>query len=422
MAFAFLLLILLAVLLAGVPIAYAIGGLSILGNQWFGATSFARLAETQFSSINSFVIMAIPFFILAGHVMLKGQMARSLFDFMSALTRWLTGGVAIGATGACALFGALTGSSAAAAAALSPVVVPELTRLGYPRSFACGLMAAGGTLGIMIPPSVVFVVYGAITSTSVADLFVAGVIPGLMLAGILAASCWVLAKRGGFGAPQPFSFAEVWRSFLAALPSLLMPVIVLGGIYSGIFTPTEAAAVSVVYAILITKFVYRTLRFADLPGIFIESSRSSAVVLIILAASLGLGLLASFLGVAEGLADGLKAMHLSAWQFLLAVNVILLILGCFFDGLTLLVLGTPLLLPSLRALDINLVHFCIVLTANIEIAAITPPVGFNLFVISSTTRVRLGEVARGAVPFVGAMLVGLLILTFVPSLSLAVLK
>lgn len=422
MAFAFLLVILLAVLLAGVPIAYAIGGLAILGNQWFGATSFTRLAETQFSSINSFVIMAIPFFILAGNVMLKGQMARSLFDFMSALTRWLTGGVAIGATGACALFGALTGSSAAAAAALSPVVVPELTRLGYPRSFACGLMAAGGTLGIMIPPSVVFVVYGAITSTSVADLFLAGVIPGILLSAILALCCWALAKRGGYGAPQPFRFGEVMRSFWVAVPSILMPVVVLGGIYSGIFTPTEAAAVSVVYAVLVTKFVYRTLRFSDLPEIFVASARSSAVVLIILAASLGIGMLASFLGVAEDLADALKALNLSAWQFLLAVNLILLVLGCFFDGFTLLVLTTPLLLPTLKALDISLVHFCIILTANIEIAAITPPVGFNLFVISSTTKVRLGEVARGAFPFVIALLVGLMVLTYVPGLSLAAIK
>ncbi|KQP44655.1 TRAP transporter large permease [Pseudorhodoferax sp. Leaf274] len=421
MAFGFLLLALLAVLLAGVPIAYAIGGLAMVGNQWFGATSFARLAETQFSSINSFVVMAIPFFILAGNIMLKGQMARSLFDFMSALTRWMTGGVAIGATGACALFGSLTGSSAAAAAALSPVVIPELTRLGYPRPFACGLMAAGGTLGIMIPPSVVFVVYGALTSTSVADLFLAGVIPGLFLAGLLALCCYVQARRHGYGTPQPFVVQEVWRTFKAAIPSLLMPVIVLGGIYSGLFTPTEAAAISVVYAVLATRFLYRTLAFSDLPGIFVESARSAAVVLIILAASLGIGLLASFLGVAEDLATWLQGLNLSAWQFLLAVNLLLLVLGCFFDGFTLLVLLTPLLLPSIKALDINLVHFCIILTANIEIASITPPVGFNLFVISSTTRVRIAEVARGVVPFVLAMLIGLFILTYVPGLSLALL-
>src|SRR5437764_304282 len=210
MAFAALLGILLLVLLAGVPIAYAIGGLAVIGNQWFGATSFTRLAETQFSSINSFVVMAIPFFILAGNVMLEGKMARSLFDFMSALTRWMTGGAAIGATGACALFGALTGSSAAAA----------------------------------------------------------------------------------------------------------------------------AAAVSVVYAVLVTRYAYRTLRWSDVPRVIINSAKSSAVVLIILAASLGIGLLASFLGAAEQLANALTALHLSAWQFLLAVNVILLILGCFFDAFT----------------------------------------------------------------------------------------
>jgi len=419
MAFAALLGILLLVLLAGVPIAYAIGGLAVIGNQWFGATSFTRLAETQFSSINSFVVMAIPFFILAGNVMLEGKMARSLFDFMSALTRWMTGGAAIGATGACALFGALTGSSAAAAAALSPVVVPELTRLGYPRPFACGLMAAGGTLGIMIPPSVVFVVYGALTSTSVASLFLAGVIPGLLLAAILAATCYGMARRYRFGAPQPFLASEVWRTFKGAVPSLFMPVIVLGGIYTGLFTPTEAAAVSVVYAVLVTRYAYRTLRWSDLPRVVVDSAKSSAVVLIILAASLGIGLLASFLGAADQLASALTAMNLSAWQFLLAVNVILLILGCFFDGFTLLVLLTPLLLPTLRALNINLIHFCIILTANIEIASITPPVGFNLFVISSTTKVKLTEVARGAVPFVVAMIAGMMLITYVPAISLA---
>ncbi|MBU1360720.1 MAG: TRAP transporter large permease subunit, partial [Gammaproteobacteria bacterium] len=238
---------------------------------------------------------------------------------------------------------------------------------------------------------------------------------------VLALCCYLLARRGGYGAPQRFLIADVWRTFKAAVPSIMMPVIVLGGIYSGLFTPTEAAAVSVVYAVLVTRFVYRTLAFGDLPGIFADSARSSAVVLIILAASLGIGLLASFLGVAEDLASWLKALDLSAWQFLLAVNVLLLVLGCFFDGFTLLVLLTPLLLPSLRALDINLIHFCIILTANIEIASITPPVGFNLFVISSTTKVRLTEVARGAVPFVIAMLLGLMVLTYVPWLSLALL-
>lgn len=418
MAFAVLLSLLLLVLLTGVPIAYAIGGMAMLGNQWFDATSFTRLAETQFSSINSFVIMAIPFFILAGNVMLKGQMARSLFNFMASLTRCITGGAAIGATGACAIFGALTGSSAAAASALAPVVVPELMRHGYPRGFACGLIAAGGTLGIMIPPSVVFVVYGALTSTSVATLFLAGVIPGLFLAGLLSVASYAIAKRKGYGHAQSLDISEIWRTFKLAIPSILMPVVVLGGIYSGQFTPTEAAAVSVVYSVLVTKYFYKTLNWTDLPGIFVDSAKSTAVVLIILAASLGIGLLASFLGAAEELTTFLTSMNMSAWQFLLAVNVVLLILGSFFDGFTLLVLLTPLLLPTLKALDINLIHFAIILTANIEIAAITPPVGFNLFVISGITKVGLTEVIKGVVPFALTLLLGLFILTYVPSLSL----
>lgn len=422
MAFVVLLSLLLLVLLTGVPIAYAIGGMAMLGNQWFNATSFTRLAETQFSSINSFVVMAIPFFILAGNVMLKGQMARSLFDFMVSLTRGITGGAAIGATGACAIFGALTGSSAAAASALAPVVVPELTRHGYPRKFACGLIAAGGTLGIMIPPSVVFVVYGALTSTSVATLFLAGIIPGLFLAGLLAVTSYGMSKRYKYGNTQPLDFSEVWRTFKLAIPSMFMPVVVLGGIYSGIFTPTEAAAVSVVYAVFVTKYVYKTLKWSDLPDIFIDSAKNTAVVLIILAASLGIGMLASFLGAAEQLTEFLISFNMSPWQFLLAVNIVLLILGCFFDGFTLLVLLTPLLLPTLKALDINLIHFAILLTANIEIAAITPPVGFNLFVISGITKVGLSEVALGVVPFAITLLFGLFILTYVPALSLMLIN
>ena len=422
MAFAVLLLILLGVLLAGVPIAFAIGGLAILGNQWFGATSFTRLAETQFSSINSFVITAIPFFILAGNVMLKGQMARSLFEFMSALTRWMTGGAAIGATAACAMFGALTGSSAASAAALSPVVIPELTRLKYPRAFSCGLLAAGGTLGIMIPPSVVFVVYGALTSTSVASLFLAGVIPGIFLALLLAITAWILSRKNGWGR-EPFVPIDVWRTFKLAVPSLLMPVIVLGGIYTGTFTPTEAAAVSVVYAILVTRFVYRTLQWRDLIDVFLESAKSSAVVLIILAASLGIGLLASFLGAA----DDARQLHDRPRPEGLAVP------AARQPGAA----GPRLLLRRLhaaRAADAAA-------DADAEGAEHRSDplrdhpdrehrdrrdhaagVGLNLFVITGTTGVPLMEVARGVVPFFIALLVGLFILTFVPSLSLVLMR
>ena len=199
-----------------------------------------------------------------------------------------------------------------------------------------------------------------------------------------------------------------------------MPVIVLGGIYTGLFTPTEAAAVSVVYAVLVTRYAYRTLRWSDLPRVIVDSAKSSAVVLIILAASLGIGLLASFLGAADQLANALTAMNLSAWQFLLAVNVILLILGCFFDGFTLLVLLTPLLLPTLRALDINLIQTSASSSPPTSRSrSITPPVGFNLFVISSTTKVKLTEVARGAVPFVVAMIAGMMLITYVPAISLA---
>lgn len=418
MGFLLLMGLLLVALILGVPIAYAIGGVAMLGNYWFDATSFARLAETQFSSLNSFVLMAIPFFILAGNIMMKGQMARSIFEFMNSLTRWMSGGAAIGATGACAVFGALTGSSAASAAALSPVVIPELKRLGYPRHFACGLLAAGGTLGIMIPPSVVFILYGVLTGASVAALFLAGIIPGLLLASLLVLTSYTVSHRKRYGRVEPFVPREVASAFRRAIPALLMPVLVLGGIYSGWFTPTEAAAIGVLYAILATRYLYRTLQWSDLGAIFAESARHTATVLIVLAASLGIGLLAAFLGIADQLADLLVAMDLSPWQFLLAVNVVLLVFGCFFDGFTLLILFTPLLLPSLKALEIDPIHFGIVMTANIEIASVTPPLGLNLFVISTVTKINIVEVAKGSIPFAVALLFGLALLTYIPSLSL----
>lgn len=418
MGFILLMGLLLIVLVLGVPIAYAISGIAILGNHWFEASSFARLAETQFASLNNFVLMAIPFFILAGNIMMKGQMARSIFDFMNSATRWISGGAAIGSTGACAIFGALTGSSTASAAALSPVVVPELQRLGYPRSFATGLLSAGGTLGIMIPPSVVFILYGVLTGSSVAALFLAAIVPGLILAGLLALTSYVIARKNGYGKIEPFVLKDVFTSFKKSFPALLMPILVLGGIYSGWFTPTEAAAIGVVYAILACRYIYKSLKWSDLIVIFVDSARSSATVLIILAASLGIGLLASFLGIADQLANALVALDLSAWQFLLAVNIILLIFGCFFDGFTLLILFTPLLLPSINALDINPIHFGIIMTANIEIASITPPMGMNLFVISTVTKINIVEIAKGCIPFALALLAGLLLLTYVPSLSL----
>jgi C4-dicarboxylate transporter, DctM subunit len=283
-------------------------------------------------------------------------------------------------------------------------------------------MAAGGTLGILIPPSVTFVIYAEMAQQSVKDLFLAGVVPGLVAATAIGVVAFTIARRNGYGkATEPFSLRRVWASFVLAGPALLMPGIVLGGIYLGVFTPTEAAAVSAVYGLLIGMFVYRTIGLTDLPVIFIESARSTGAILFILSGALFVGMVATLAGIPDTIVNFIKAANLSALGFLFLMNVVLLVLGCFLDGFTLLTVVTPLLLPTAKALDINLIHFAIILTLNIEVAAITPPIGLNLFVITGISGTTMKDVVAGAFPFVFALMAALILITLFPIISLVLL-
>ena len=415
---AFLIAALFALMAIGVPVAFAIGLVGLGAVALFGGTSLTQLAQSQFANLDSFVLLAIPFFVLAGNVMVRGSLAAYLYAFMRALTRPVVGGPAIGAVLASAIFGAMSGSSAAAAAALGRVTIPELDRLGFPRAFSAGVMAAGGTLSILIPPSIVFVIYGAMAQVSVADVFIAGIVPGAALATLIAIVTFWLCVRHGWSVAERWSAVELAQTGVKAIPALLMPAIVLGGIYGGIFTPTEAAAVSAFYGLVVGLFVYRSLRPADLPELFIESARMTATILVILAGAIFVGFLATLAGIPQAIVKAVDVLQLSAWQFLLVVNLVLLVLGCFLDGITILTVVTPLLIPSLRTLDVDLIHFAIVLTVNIEVASITPPIGMNLFVISSISRTPLETVIRGVVPFIAALSVGLLLITYLPGLFL----
>jgi C4-dicarboxylate transporter DctM subunit len=413
---------LLAMLALGLPVAFALWLTGLAAVAIFKVTSFTQIAQSMFSGLDSFVLLAIPFFILAGNIMLRSGFAKYLFDLMQTLVGSVSGGASIGASGASAIFGAMTGSSVASAAALGRVMIPVMGSLGYPRRFTAGLMAAGGTLGILIPPSVTFVIYAEMAQQSVKDLFIAGVVPGLVAATAIGIVAFVIARRHGYGkSTEPFSFLAVWRAFVLAGPALLMPAIVLGGIYLGVFTPTEAAAVSAVYGLLIGMFVYRTIRLADLPGIFIDSARSTGAILFILSGALFVGMVATLAGIPDAIVNTITHLNLSPIAFLFLVNAVLLVLGCFLDGFTLLTVVTPLLLPTVKALDINLIHFAIVLTLNIEIAAITPPVGLNLFVITGISGTTMQEVVAGAFPFVFALMATLILLTIFPAITLLLL-
>lgn len=418
----FLLFSLFALLLIGVPVAFALGLTGLATILIFGSTSVTQLAHSQFANLDSFVLLAIPFFVLAGNVMVEGRMAGQLFDFVRAATRSITGGAAVAGTLASGLFGAMTGSSAASAAALGRVIIPELDRLGYPRRFSAGLFAAGGTLGIMIPPSIVFVIYAALAKVSVTDMFVAGIVPGLVVLAFLVVVTYWLARRNGWGESGRFSLAETIVTFRRAGPALLMPAIILGGIYGGLFTPTEAAAVAAVYGIIIGAVFYRSVGLQSVGRVFVDSAKMTAGVLLILAQALFIGILVNLAGISGTIATLITSLDMNAWQFLLAVNILLLILGCFLDGVTILAVVVPVFLPSLKTLGIDLLHFGIIVTLNIEIAAITPPVGINLFIISSVTGTPLEGVARGAVPFIVVMLIALVLITYVPQISTVLVK
>ncbi|WP_162906846.1 TRAP transporter large permease [Algihabitans albus] len=417
----FLIVALFVLLVLGVPVAFALGTVGLATILLFDVTSLTQLAQSQFSGLDSFVLLAIPFFILAGNIMVEARMAPQLFDLMRCVTRPIRGGDAVGATLSAALFGAMTGSSVASAAALGRIVIPELDRAGYPRRFSGGLLAAGGTLGIMIPPSIVFVIYGAIAQVSVTDMFKAGILPGTLVTLLLIGVTLVLVHRNGWGERGAFSPTSALRALGRAGPALLMPTIVLGGIYGGIFTPTEAAAISALYGLFIAAFVYRTVGLAALAVIFARSARMTASILFIVAQALFIGLLATLAGIPAGIVEAVGAFDLEPWMFLLIVNLALLVLGCFLDGVTILTVVAPLLLSAVRELGIDPVHFGIILTLNIEIAAITPPIGMNLFVISGISGTRPEEVIRGVVPFVGIMLLALVLVTYLPWISLAFL-
>ncbi len=415
----FLVFALFALLALGVPVAFALGTVGLATILLFDVTSLTQLAQSQFSGLDSFVLLAIPFFILAGNIMVEARMAPQLFDLMRALTRPIRGGDAVGATLSAALFGAMTGSSVASAAALGRIVIPELDRAGYPRSFSGGLLAAGGTLGIMIPPSIVFVIYGAMAQVSVTDMFKAGILPGVLVTLLLIGVTLVLAGRNGWGGQGPFSLQRMLRALGRAGPALLMPAIVLGGIYGGVFTPTEAAAISAAYGLFVAAFVYRSAGLRGFAAIFVRSAKMTASILFIVAQALFIGLLATLAGIPSGIVEAVGSLALEPWMFLLIVNLALLVLGCFLDGVTILTVVAPLLLPAVLALGIDPIHFGIILTLNIEIAAITPPIGMNLFVISGISDTRPEQVIRGVVPFVGAMLLALALVTYLPWISLA---
>ena len=401
----------------GFPI-HMVLGLTALLLFWVSGQPPIAVAQKIVDELNSQTLLAVPFFVVAATLMERGGIARALIEAASTWVGRVRGGLGLVCVVACMIFAAMCGSSVATAMAMGTVLVPAMLRLKYDRHFAAGVVGASGTLGILIPPSLAMVVYGVIADESVPRLFLAGVVPGIMQ-GVLIAG-WVLfySYRRGYPKDTASLPGEFWRKNLRALPALSIPLIVLGGIYGGAATVTEAAALSAIVAILISVFIYRETKPRDLLSVLAEAMQNSAAIMIIIATALVFGHWITESGLAPWLIATLKGWNLEAWHFLIIINVILLIMGMFLEVFSVLLIAMPVIVPLLKPLGIDPVHFGIVVTINMELALLTPPVGMNLFVLSTITRAPLAEVIRGTTPFIILMLFLLILITYVPAISL----
>ncbi|WP_298826985.1 TRAP transporter large permease [uncultured Planococcus sp.] len=409
-------------LLIGVPIAIALG-VSALTAIYFGTTlPLSIITQKAFTSLDSFPLLAIPFFMLAGILMGKGGVSKRLLAFASALVGWMTGGLSMVTIVACMFFAAISGSGPATVAAIGGFMIPAMIARNYDGGFASAVSASAGSIGVIIPPSIPFVLYGVIGGVSVGSMFLAGIIPGLIIGSGLLLTAYIISKIRGYK-PEPgeaisIVFKDVLKTFWDAKWALLIPVIILGGIYGGIFSPTEAAVVAVVYAIIIGKFVYKELSWKGLYESFREAIVINATTMIIIGLSVSFAYFMTIEQIPGEISDYLTALSTNPLVILLAINLLLLVVGMFIDTISALVVLTPILLPIVVTVGVDPVHFGVILVANLAIGFVTPPLGVNLFVASSVGGVRFERIAYAVLPFLLSMIVCLLIITFIPALSL----
>jgi C4-dicarboxylate transporter, DctM subunit len=408
----------LVLLIAGFPIFLVLLTAVAVALVFFMNVPLAALHQNLFGSINAYALLAIPYFIYAGELMGRGSVAQRLVDFVQGGVGAVRGSLGVTTVGTATIFGAISGVSAAAVATIGKVMYPSMVRAGYPKPFAAGLITAVGAIDIIIPPSIPMIVYGAAAQESVPRLYAAGILPGLLIAALIAGYVVWRAWSGNFGAGEAFSFNRVLITTLRGIWALGAPVIILGGIYGGVFSPTEAAAVACVYAAFVTRFVFRELTWRDLLEAAVATVRFTAQILIIIACAGVFSWLLTINQVPAALVAWIEHLQVSPWMFLLFVNVILLIVGCFLDPLSAILLLTPLLIPVVKALGIDTVHFGIVIMVNLAIGLFHPPFGINIFVAQSVLGIDLKVIYRGILPFVVLYLIALALITYVPDISL----
>lgn len=406
-------------LVISVPIAVALG-VAVLGTILvLEPISMETFSQTMVQALNSFPLMAVPLFAFAGDIMGRGGVSKRLLNVVSIFFGRMTGGLAIVSIITCLIFAAISGTGSATVAAVGCIMLPAMAKKNYNKVFSGSMIATAGTVGVMIPPSIVMVVYAVASGASVSGLFTAGIIPGIVVGIALSIYAYAYAKKHGYeGDKTKYSTKEIVKILIDAIPAFLVPVIILGGIYGGIFTPTEAAAVAVVYGIIASCFIYKEIKIKELPYIAYNSVNLCATVLIIIGISAGFGRILTIAQAPQMIASLILGLTSNKIVILLLINVLLLIVGTFMETNAAIIILTPILMPILKQLDVNIVHFGVIMILNLAIGFVTPPLGANLFMACQVGKIKFEEIVRGILPWIGVMLIVLLLITYIPDISL----
>lgn len=401
-----------------VPVAVSIGLGSMLGVAYDGNTTWLVVAQQIYASLDKYPLVAVPFFILAGNLMEAGGISERMVDFAKSVVGGMQGGLACSCVLTCMIFAAVAGSSVATTFAVGAILIPAMVKHGYPKPFAASLQASAAELGVIIPPSIPMILFAVSTDTSVGELFIAGIGPGLLIGGALMLYVWFYARRHGYGKNDGAGRLALWPAFKQAWLALLMPVIILGGIYGGVFTPTEASAVAVVYALIVGIFIYRRLNFASLSKTLHRSVISTAVIMFVIANAGVFGFLLNRAGVPAALGEWLSHIFSDKYAFLLGVNAALFVIGMFIETSASIVVLAPLLLPVAMQFGVDPAHFGVIMVVNLALGMVTPPFGVNLFAACAVANLPIERLLRPLLPFVGVALGCLLLITYMPGISL----
>jgi C4-dicarboxylate transporter, DctM subunit len=410
--------LLFALMLTGMPVSISLG-LTVL-TFFFTMTQvpIESVALKLFTGLDNFGIMAIPFFILTGQFLTRGGVARRMIDFATSLVGHWPGGLGLAGILACALFAAISGSSVATVVAIGSILMPAMVEHGFPKRFGAGVIATSGSLGLLVPPSLILILYGISTNSSIGALFMAGIVPAMILAAMLGVVTWLIAWRNDYPRMPRATFRQKLKAFREAIWGLLLTVVVLAGIYGGLFTPTEAAAVSAVYAFFITVFVYRELKLRDVPKVLLNAANLSAMLLYIITNAVLFSFLMTSEQIPQAMAAWIIEMKFGVVAFLLVVNIVLLLAGNVMEPSSILLIMAPILFPLATNLGIHPIHFGILMAVNMEVGLCHPPVGLNLYVASGIAKMGISEITIAVLPWLCAMLIFLVGVTYVPEISL----